>query len=163
MLSDRWIEVRDESEGGASVMLGGEAWEQVWHGDVIGLRAADESQPRIGIVVRKFQSADGTGVALEWVSTTPKHLFASEIRQETGKVERRIACLYMADSDASGRSDRILIDDSTFLYDNRYELALADRAFEVRLNRVLLRGRGWVSAGFEVLAARRPRLHVAHA
>ena len=163
MLSDRWIEVRDESDGGASVMLDGETWDQVWHGDIIGLRAADQSQPRIGIVVRKFQSPDGSGIGLEWVATAPKHLFASEIRQATGKVERRIACLYIADRDDTGRSDRILIDDSAFLHDNRYELAFSDRVFEVRLNRVLLRGRGWVSAGFALLGAKRPGLHVAHA
>jgi hypothetical protein len=51
----------------------------------------------------------------------------------------------------SGRPDSIIISDRQFLEGARYEVVLDDGPHEVRLDRVLRRGRGWVCVACEML------------
>lgn len=146
--------VRDESAGGAGIIVDRSLWDQIWHGDLVGIHAEPGQPPRVGYVVRKFPiEGSGFAIGIEWLALAPRLLALRD-----GKAAQPVPALYIADEDESGRFDTVILDDSRFLANTRYELELDDRVFEIRLNRVMRRGRGWVSAGYEITGVRRAGL-----
>jgi len=149
-----WMHIHDESDSGAGIIVDRSLWEQIWHGDLIGIRGESEATPRVGVVVRKFPiEGRSFAVGVQWLACQPRQLTMRESKDEMNA--RDVPALYVADQDESGRFDTIILDESRFLAETRYQLACDDRVFDIRLNRLLQRGRGWVSAGFEIMGVRK--------
>lgn len=154
----KWMRVRDESAGGAGLTVERELWDQIWHGDLVGLRENLASLPRVGVVVRKFVAPDGTfALGIEWIACTCRKIMVTTSGSDVGGI-RSVPALYVAADDESGRCDTIVLDEDRFRQDTRCEVAIEDRKFDVRLNRLLRRGRGWVAAGYEITGVRRGSL-----
>jgi hypothetical protein len=62
---------------------------------------------------------------------------------------------YIAGEDRHGSEDGFLVTDATLAERGLLEVDAGEHAFIVRLARVRERGRGWVLAGFEVVATRK--------
>ena len=149
----RWMHVHDESEGGAALVVDQALWDTIWHGDVIGIRVDPRAVPHVAVVVRKFSIEDRDfAIGVEWIAREPRHLAMNEPEREFGGP---VPVLYIPGEDESGRVDTIILDEKHFMHDGCFELAFEDRVFELRLNRLLRRGRGWVAAGYEITGLRK--------
>ena len=62
--------------------------------------------------------------------------------------------LFVPGQDNSGRHDAFLLPESAFERNATYDVAIGGRQFHVRFNRVRMKGRGWVLAGFAPMATR---------
>jgi len=150
----RWMHVHDESEGGAALIVDAALWETIWHGDLIGIRTDATAIPHVGVVVRKFARDSGDcAIGVQWIALEPRLLSINDLSGEAGP--RSIPTIYVPGENDSGDMDSIILDERSFAHDSPYELAFADRVFEVRLNRLLRRGRGWVAAGYEIVGIRK--------
>lgn len=151
------MHIYDESEGGAALLVDRSVWETVWHGDLVAIRAQGGSIAHLGMVVRKFSvDAGGFAVGLEWIAREPRKVAMREGGGEPSA--RQVPTLYLPEGDDSGRFDTVLLDEDQFLRGTRYELTIDDRVFEIDLNRLLRRGRGWVAAGYEIVGVSRAEL-----
>ena len=150
----RWMHVHDESEGGAALILDGALWETIWHGDIVGIRVDPDAMPHVAVVVRKFAIEDRDfAIGVEWIAREPRRLDMHDPSREAQG--GAVPILYLPGEDDTGRGDTMILDEKHFQHDGRYELAFDDRVFEARLNRLMRRGRGWVSAGYEVIGVRK--------
>jgi hypothetical protein len=148
------MHVHDESEGGAALILDGALWETIWHGDIVGIRVDPDAMPHVAVVVRKFAIEDRDfAIGVEWIAREPRRLDMHDPSREAQG--GAVPILYLPGEDDTGRGDTMILDEKHFQHDGRYELAFDDRVFEARLNRLMRRGRGWVSAGYEVTGVRK--------
>jgi hypothetical protein len=151
------MHVYDESEGGAALLVDRSTWETVWHGDLVAIRVEDRSIAHLGVVVRKFATGpEGFAIGLEWICREPRNLTLREAKDEPSA--RTVPTLYLPEGDVSGRLDMVLLDENQFLQGTRYEVTIDDRVFEIGVNRLLRRGRGWVAAGYEIVGVHKAEM-----
>src|SRR5258708_15542544 len=63
--------------------------------------------------------------------------------------------LFVPGDDDSGQRDAFLVSDNTYELQASYKTHVGNEAFTLKFNRVRGKGRGWILAGFEILAAQR--------
>lgn len=152
-----WVRVRDEGEGGAGLLVNRLTWELIRLGDLVELRDAGEALPRVGIVVRKFSTEEARlAIAVEWIACTFRKLILAPAATE--EEPDTLPALHVLGDAESAPGDTLILDDRRPLEDARYEIALDDRLCEIRLNRLLRRGRSWVCVGYDVVGARQEEL-----
>ena len=149
----RYFWMHDESETG----LGFEALEHdadgIEVGDILGWRRIAGGPVQVGRVTRRFPRGAGEvffGVSL--LSDCPQPLKLTRIG--AGPDEGELTHLFMPGDDASGREDAFLMLDGCYDVERCFAASLAGTQFFMRFNRVRLKGRGWVLAGFELLEHR---------
>ncbi|HYC38384.1 MAG TPA: hypothetical protein VEC19_18295 [Usitatibacter sp.] len=146
----RYFWIHDQSETG----VGFEALEQdadgIEVGDLLGWRRMPGGPVHVGRVTRRFPRGAGEiffGVSL--LSDCPQPLKLLRAGATAGQDE--LTLLFMPGDDASGRHDGFLMLDGCYDVADAFAVRLAEEAFHIRFNRVRLKGRGWVLAGFELL------------
>lgn len=149
----RWFRVNDESDHGLGLLVDEKQWEQVEIGDLVGVKAAGDAYPILGVTVRKLPARGERGglLGVELLGRDPRRvsLSASDPRSKTA--HKRVDCLYLPGKDASGSLDSILVAEGVFAENTSFELVLDGQAYVIELNRMRRQGRGWVVAGFEII------------
>jgi len=129
--------------------------------DLVALRVAPGEPLLLASVARRLPAATGGRVVigLRRLTSSAQPVRAAQI--STDADERELSLLYVPGNDESGRADAYLTSEETAAERKLFETTVGDDTFTFRFNRVRERGRGWVMAGFEITAARRPILKLA--
>ena len=129
--------------------------------DLVALRVAPGEPLLLASVARRLPAATGGRVVigLRRLTSSSQPVRATQI--STDEDARELSLLYVPGNDESGRADAYLTSEETAAQRKLFETTVGDDTFTFRFNRVRERGRGWVMAGFEITAARRPILKLA--
>ena len=122
-------------------------------GSLLGLRLAPDGPLVIGTVTRNIVAA-GRGRVVVGVRQISSDAKMVGITVGTGPDSRVVPMLWIQGDDDSGSRDGYLISERTFGEGLTYEVRTRQNAYSFRFNRVRERGRGWILAGFEIIAAR---------
>lgn len=125
-------------------------------GELIGWRSAASGPITLGRVIRRLPSTTVGQVFLGVQLLTELGLpfvLTSGDAFDRGSAEDTF--FFVPGDDASGRRDAFLLSESTFQQQHSYHACTGDEAYTVKFNRVRMKGRGWILAGFEVVAAKR--------
>lgn len=122
-------------------------------GELVGLRIAPFEPLVIGRVIRSIP-ATTPGRVIVGVSRLTSGARRVEVTASASRGARVTPMLYVPGDDASGAHDAYLVGDRTFAEGGSFEVDAGDNFYRFRFNRVRGRGRGWVLAGFEILAVR---------
>jgi hypothetical protein len=121
-------------------------------GDILGWRKAPAEPCAIGRVARRMPGSSPGQVYLG-VQLLTADARAVKLVELAG--ERELSegpHIFVPGDDASGRRDAFLMSESRHRDGQVFRARSDDDVFLVRMNRVRMRGRGWVLAGFEVEA-----------
>ena len=146
----RYFWLSDESASG----LGFEALEAdaagIEVGALLGWRRIAGGPVIIGRVTRRVVRMAGTevffGIHLMSECAQPLKLSSSAAGRAAEETY-----LFVPGQDTSGRHDAFLVPEGDFERHAAYGVTLDDKSFHLRFNRVRLKGRGWVLAGFELM------------
>jgi hypothetical protein len=123
-------------------------------GDVVALRLEAGAPLEICKVVR---SAPGAAAVRKWIGVRRISARARQIEvvQPSAASERdRVqTLLFVPGEDESGQHDACLVPDRSYAERAPLEASVGDCVYTFRFNRPRDSGRGWVLAGFEILAA----------
>jgi hypothetical protein len=122
-------------------------------GSLIGLRPTPGGPLVIGTITRNIVAA-GHGRVVVGVRQISSEAKMVGITVGTGSDARVVPMLWIQGGDDSGSRDGYLVSERTFDQGLTYEVCAGQNTYSFRFNRVRERGRGWILAGFEVLAAR---------
>ena len=147
----RYLWLCDTSAGGC----GFEALEQdatgIEIGDLVGWRRGNAIS--LGRVIRRLPGKSMGQVFLGVRLLTETALPFTLKRIDAGEAAQDVHdYLYVAGDDASGRRDAFLVPETSFSHERAYRAIAGDERYTLRFNRVRERGRGWVLAGFEIVA-----------
>jgi hypothetical protein len=123
-------------------------------GDLVALRLAPGEPLLVAKVVRRPPSAAGGRAVIGMLRMSSAARPVRAFRLSANPLSREQSMLYIPGSDADGRRDAYVTSESSGTERTPLETTAGAESFTVRLNRVRDRGRGWVMAGFEVMAAR---------
>jgi hypothetical protein len=148
----RMARVADTSDTGFGIEGGERDCGDIAAGDLIGFRLDSHGPFQLGRVVRAVPS-DAAGrvwIGVQRIAAPVLLLEAIEC-QGPRRVE---TLLFLPGEDASGRHDACLVSDRTFARHARYETAVGGCVYTLYFDCARERGRGWVLAGTEIVAAR---------
>jgi hypothetical protein len=123
--------------------------------DVVAMRLAPAEPLVVGRVVRCLPAATEGRVVIgiQRMSSAAQPVRAR--RAGPGSPLHDLLLLYVPGTDDTGRHDSYLTSESIAVERDLLETAAGGDTFTFRFNRVRERGRGWVTAGFEITASRR--------
>jgi hypothetical protein len=150
----RYMALVDQSETGLGLEVAASEAGEVGVGEMIAIIFPDDSEPLMGQVARIVPSPrEGMvrlGVHLEfvdWQAVEVKVAGASPSKRET-------AAFYVPGADSSGRYDMLLVGESFAHGKPLCEVRMGEQVYDLRINQIRQKGRGWVAAGFEVVGVR---------
>lgn len=148
----RYFWLSDESASG----LGFEALEDdaagIEVGALLGWRRIAGGPVIVGRVTRRVARMTGAEVffGIQLLSECAQPLQLASSAAASGAQD---TYLFVPGQDTSGRHDAFLVPEGDFERQAVYTAAVGTQAFQLRFNRVRTKGRGWVLAGFEVMAS----------
>lgn len=122
-------------------------------GDLVALRLERGGALELGKVVRSVSATPGR----TWVGV--RRIFGRarpiEVVQPSALLDRRrdMTLLFVPGEDESGRHDACLVTERAYTEGAPLDAYVGDFVYTFRFNRPRDRGRGWVLAGFEIMAA----------
>jgi hypothetical protein len=153
--SKRYLWLVDVSDTGFGFEALGRDAVGIEVGDVVGWRKAKGEPCTIGKVVRRVPGTQPGQVFLG-VQRLTHAAQPMRLVEEIGDRElSEDTFVFVAGDDASGRHDAFLLPEK-LQRDNAFRTRAGNDVYKLRFNRVRNKGRGWVLAGFEILAADRP-------
>ncbi len=151
----RTVRLVDVSESGFAFEADEAAGAAVAVDDLVALRLAPGAPMTLGKVVRKLAAADSSRVTVGVRRLSSLAQPTDARRALAGSGPAVVSLVYVPGADKSGRNDAYLMSDAGMADRVVFETDAGASVFAFRLNRVRERGRGWVMAGFEVIASRR--------
>jgi hypothetical protein len=148
--SKRYFWLSDESASG----LGFEALESdaagIEVGALLGWRRIAGGPVIIGRVTRRVARMAGAEVffGIHLLSECAQPL---KLAPAVASRPEEDVYLFVPGEDASGRHDAFLVPEGDFERHAAYGVAIGEQSFNLRFNRVRMKGRGWVLAGFELM------------
>lgn len=149
----RWLRIRDVSDTGLRLVAQERDWESIEVGDLLGFREPASGALVLGEVVRKLPDAEPQCVQLG-VAVLSREPTLMRLSGQGGK-SRPVDVLYLPGNDSCGREDSLLASDTDLAGFGVRELEAAGYLHSVQPNRARRHGRGWATAGFEVLEVKR--------
>jgi hypothetical protein len=157
----RIVQLIDVSDTGMS-LEGEEAdCSEIAVDDLVALRPAPGEPLLLAKVVRRLPAATGGRVVIGLLRLTSAAQPVRARDPSAGAAAPELLLLYIPGVDDSGRHDAYLTSEESAAGRELFETTVGDDIFTFRFNRVRDSGRGWVMAGFEVTATRRPTKSVA--
>ncbi len=129
-------------------------------GDLVGMRISPSEKLVIGKVTRCIPAAT-SGRVIVGIRRISSDARLVDVSASASRSTRDSAMLYVPGNDGGGGHDAYLVGERTFEEGGALEVPAGDNLYRFRFNRVRERGRGWVLAGFEILAARPARREAA--
>lgn len=121
-------------------------------GEIVALRLQDEGPLELCKVVRCVPSAPGrTWLGVRRISARARPIEVLPSRNRAR--QRDMTLLFVPGEDESGRHDACLVPERTFTESKELEAYLGGCIYTFQFNRPRDRGRGWVLAGFEIMAS----------
>jgi hypothetical protein len=158
-VEQRFAELADKSGTGMGLEAEQADFGAVAPGDILVVSASGEEPASLGKVVRIAASSTHGRLAIG-VRRLASQLRLVRVMRTRGDREVEEALIFVPGEDRSGRHDAYLVSESIFAEPGPMTICLAKTIFTFRFNRARDRGRDWVLAGFEVVAAR-PALEAA--
>lgn len=150
--SQRIVRLNDESDTGLGLEGTASACAGITVGELVAVCVAKGMAPVLGKVVRSAPARSRGRMVLGVRRLGASYRIASVAHERMGReVEEQL--LFLPGEDSSGRHDAWLVPDRLFTGRSPFTATLGETRYILRLNRVRDRGRGWVLAGFEVVAA----------
>ncbi|HUQ26954.1 MAG TPA: hypothetical protein VM051_00080 [Usitatibacter sp.] len=149
----RIVAITDESANGFGLEADEESCNSLAQGDLVALIAVDGATGSLARVVRRVPARTAGRVTLGLSRLAPLATNLHLVREVAGRGPEPVLMPFVPGADASGRHDGFLVDEDMFRQLGVVTATLGDRHYQLRLNRVRERGRGWVLAGFEVISA----------
>ena len=121
-------------------------------GEIVALRLEKDGPLEICKVVRSVPAAAAgrTCLGVRRLSSRPRSI---EVSRQDGRAGAGTTMLFIPGADEGGRHDACLVSDRAFAEAGSFEAEVGNRSYTFRFNRPRERGRGWVLAGFEIVAA----------
>jgi len=143
----RW-QLRDRSATGLGAVVPDAVGVNLEPGILVAYRNGDGDAWKIGTLVRRIRSEEMGAwlLGIRNLSDRPVHV---SLRGADAPAR---AAIYAPLKTKTGRVDGLIVDPGAFGDMATHSLAAGDADFQVQMNRVLDRGRGWLRAGFEVLS-----------
>ena len=145
----RYFWLHDESETGLGFEALAEDARGIAVGDLVGWRRFPGAPVALGQVIRRLPRAAGEcffGVRLLSQLAQPLKL------QDRADASRAADdYLFIPGADSSGQDDAFLLAENQYDTARTYSTRIDELEFTLRFNRVRLRARGWLLAGFELL------------
>lgn len=150
----RHMALVDRSDTGVGLEVAMADAADVAVGEIIAILFADQGEPLLGQVARIVPgSREGTlriGVHVEF-----EDYQAVDVSVAGATASRREAsAFYVPGADSSGRYDVLLVSESFAQAKPLCEVRLGEQVYDLRINHIRQKGRGWVAAGFEVVGVR---------
>lgn len=151
----RYMSLVDQSETGVGLEVAMAEAADIGVGEIIAILFNDEGEPLMGQVARIVPgSREGTlriGVHVEFEDYQPVDLNVAG----AGAASRREAsAFYVPGADSSGRYDVLLVSEAFAQGKPLCEVRMGEQVYDLRINHIRQKGRGWVAAGFEVVGVR---------
>jgi hypothetical protein len=147
----RHLQLVDTSTTGLRLQGLTAGWSAIAVGDLVALRR--QAEPLVlGRVARAIPSL-ASGEIIIGVSRIPGSAIPVQVTRTSGS--SAVDMLYISGDDPTGRDDGYLVSDRVYADRTAMQVTTAADTFTFRFNRVRLRGRGWVLAGFEIISAAR--------
>ena len=147
----RFVNLVDVSESGLGLEGPHATCEAMAVGALVGLRLSPSGPLVIGKVTRNVPSAT-PGRAIVGVRRISSNTRLVDVTSGIGA--RNLSMVYVQGDDRSGSRDAWLVGERAFDQGGTFGVHARENTYDIRFNRVRERGRGWVLAGFETLAAR---------
>jgi hypothetical protein len=148
----RLVNLIDVSETGLGFEGSVAACDAMAVGALVGLRLSPSGPFLIGRVARRIPSA-APGMVVIGVRRVSADARVVGVICGTSAGARPIPMVYVQGDDRSGCHDAFLVGERTFEQGGAFQVRARDNTYSFRFNRVRGRGRGWILAGFEILAA----------
>lgn len=148
----RWT-LRDRSETGLAAMVPFAAAAALPVGALIGLREGDETHWSLGMLVRRI-AADDSGeclLGIKRLSASPVHV-SLVLGGTNGAPPRQVDALFAPLQTKHARVDALVVPEAAFTATDDCSLRVGADLYQIRIDRVLDRGDGWLRTGFEIVA-----------
>ena len=153
--SKRYLWLLDVSDTGFGFEAMGRDAVGIEVGDIVGWRKAKGEPCTIGKVVRRVPGGQPGQVFLGVQRLTHAAQPLRLVEQIGDRELSENTFVFVAGDDPSGRHDAFLLPEK-LMRDNAFRTRAGNDVYKLRFNRVRNKGRGWVLAGFEILAADQP-------
>jgi hypothetical protein len=154
-LRRRMVRVVNESDSGFGLEGNQADCAGISAGELVALRPAPGQPLEICKVVRSVPAAAPGRVVVGALRLSAQARPVTLVEPQAEEPSQRdISLLFVPDEDESGRYDACLVTERAFEQRLPLEAYLGDSVYTFRFNRPRARGRGWVLAGFEIVAAR---------
>ena len=124
-------------------------------GDLVALRLAATEPLLLAKIVRRLPAATGGRVVMGLLRITSAAQAVRARHCSEGEALPDLSVPYVPGDDDAGRHDAYLTSPGRAAERVLFETSVGEHIFTFRFNRIREGGRGWVMAGFEVLALRR--------
>lgn len=150
----RYMSLLDRSESGVGMEVAAADAGDLGVGDIISVCLPDVSEPVMGEIARIVPSTR-EGMLRIGVQLSFPDCQTVELRVAGATAPRRDSqAIYVPGPDSSGRYDVLLVSETFAQSKPLCEITLGDQAYDLRINHIRDKGRGWVAAGFEVVGIR---------
>ncbi|MDX2218578.1 MAG: hypothetical protein SF172_06095 [Burkholderiales bacterium] len=150
----RYMSLVDQSESGLGLEVPMAQAADIGVGEIIAIVFADQSEPLMGQVAR-IVPGSREGTVRIGVHVAFDDYQAVDLSVAGAPTSRREAsAFYVPGADSSGRYDVLLVSEAFAQAKPLCEVRLGDQLYDLRINHIRQKGRGWVAAGFEVVGVR---------
>ena len=154
----RWLRSLVDHGTNAGFAVNFTFWDELWPGDLLGVRVQGATDPRVGAVTSKFAmpEGEGFGVQVDWLAQAPRKLLLRKHSSDPAadRTARPFWGLQAPACRSQQRQSGLIVDVSALPAPGCYELALDARVCEIRLAPASRRGRGWALVPFEMIGIR---------
>ena len=148
----RLVDLVDVSDSGLGFEGSDAACEPMAVGALVGVRLSPHGPLLIGKVARRMPTGK-PGRVVVGVRRISSDARVISVTCDAGAAARPLSMLYVRGDDGNGCEDAYLVGERTFEQGGTFEVLARENTYGFRFNRVRERGRGWVLAGFEIIAA----------
>jgi hypothetical protein len=150
----RYMALIDRSDSGLGMEVPANEASDLGVGDIISVSLSDSGEPVMGEIARIVPSTRD-GVLRVGVHLSFPDCQTIEVRVAGAAASRRDSnAIYVPGPDSSGRYDVLLVSETFAQSKPLCEITLGEQAYDLRINHIREKGRGWVAAGFEVVSIR---------
>jgi hypothetical protein len=154
----RIVQLVDVSDTGACFEGEETDCAEVAVGDLVALRLAPAEPLLVAKIVRRLPAATGGRVVMGLLRLSSAVQAVRARQCSEGEALPDLSLLYVPGEDDAGRQDAYLTSPDRAAQRDLFETTVDEHVFTFRFNRIREAGRGWVMAGFEVIALRRVEL-----
>lgn len=150
----RYMSLVDQSDSGLGLEVPLAQAADIGVGEIIAIVFADHSEPLMGQVARIVPGSRegslriGVHVSFDDYQTVELSVAGSSTSR------REASAFYVPGADSSGRYDVLLVSEAFAQGKPLCEVRMGDQLYDLRINHIRQKGRGWVAAGFEVVGVR---------